>query len=359
MAVHFEKLKVKRIVHETPDCVSISFDIPENLQKEFLFREGQNITLRYGNGNEEIRRSYSICNAPHEMELRIAVKEVPGGVFSAYANNTLKAGDAIEVLPPTGKFNAKNIEEIKPRHHLAFAAGSGITPVISIIKHTLFKNPKASFTLVYANRTRQSIIFFEELEALKNKYPERFQLIHLLSREMMDTELFYGRLDKEKLKRLQPLLPYHDFDEVYICGPEPMIFTIKEFLESVGIQEEHIHFELFTIPGEKKSHEEISSVNKESGPVSLVSVHLDGRTISFDLPMNGPSILDGALKQGADLPFSCKGGVCATCRAKLESGEVRMDKNYALEKEEIAQGFILTCQSHPKSETVVVNFDVR
>ncbi|MBS1929073.1 MAG: phenylacetate-CoA oxygenase/reductase subunit PaaK [Chitinophagaceae bacterium] len=359
MAVHFEPLTVKRVVHETPECVSISFEIPEIIQDKFLFKEGQNITIRYANGKEEVRRSYSICNAPHEMELRIAVKEVPGGVFSVFANHALKAGDVLEILPPTGKFNAKMREGNRPYRHLAIAAGSGITPVISIIKHILHQNSKSSFTLIYVNRTRQSIIFFEELEAIKNKYPERFQLVHILSREMLDTELFFGRLDMEKLAQLQPLIPYAQFNEVYICGPEEMIFNSKEFLETAGVPAANIHFELFTVPGEKKLHEQVLEIQENSGPVSHVSVHLDGRTLEFDLPMNGPSILDGALAQGADLPFSCKGGVCATCRAKLEEGKVEMDKNYALEKEEIEQGFILTCQSHPRSERIFVNFDER
>lgn len=358
MAVHFQPLKVKEIVKETSNCVSISFDVPDSLQEMFLFREGQNITVRYGNGKEEIRRSYSICNAPHEMELKIAVKEVPGGKFSAYANNILKVGDILEVLPPTGKFSTKQAEK-KDSRLLAIAAGSGITPVIGIIKHVLHNNSDASITLIYVNRTRQSIIFFEELEAIKNKYTGRFQLIHILSREMLDTELFYGRLSIEKLQQLRQLVPYNLYNEIFICGPEQMIFITKGFMESIGIPPDNIHFELFTVLGEKKSDNTIMETKIESGPVSHVSVHLDGRTFEFDLPMNGPSILDGALQQGADLPFSCKGGVCATCRAKLEEGKVEMDKNYALEKEEIEQGFILTCQSHPRSEKVFVNFDER
>jgi len=358
MAVHFQPLSVKRIVRETNECVSISFDVPQNLQEMFLFKEGQNITIRYGNGKEEIRRSYSICNAPHEMELKIAVKEVPGGKFSAYANNHLKAGDVLEVLPPTGKFNAKPGNDSKAGF-LAIAAGSGITPVIAIIKHTLHTNPNANFTLLYANRTRQSIIFFEELEALKNKYLGRFQLIHILSREMLDTDLLYGRIDKEKLAHLEQIIPYRLYNEFYICGPEQLIFTTKDFLTAKGIKPEQIHFELFSVVGEKRSEVAQIKPEKLNGPVSRVSVHLDGRTFAFDLPQDGASILDGALQQGADLPFSCKGGVCATCRAKLEEGEVEMDKNYALEKEEMEQGFILTCQSHPRTEKVFVNFDVR
>lgn len=358
MAVHFHPLKVKKIIHETPECVSISFDVPENIQKEFMFREGQNITVRYKNGAEEIRRSYSICNAPHEMELKVAVKKVPGGIFSAYANDELKTGDVLEVLPPTGKFNAK-LSDKQGEHFLAIAAGSGITPVISIIKHTLKSKPDARFTLLYVNRNRQSIIFFDELESLKNKFMNRFQLINILSRERLDTELFYGRLDAEKLKELDQLVPFATVDQAYICGPEAMIYTAKDFLESKGVSGSNIHFELFTTPGVATSYNKESETTHESGAISHVSIHLDGRTMEFDLPMDGPSILDAALKQGADLPYACKGGVCATCRAKLEDGKVDMTLNYALEKEEIEQGFILTCQSHPRTANIRVNFDVR
>lgn len=358
MAVHFHSLKVKKIIRETPECVSISFDVPENIQKEFMFREGQNITIRHKNGAEEIRRSYSICNAPHEMELKVAVKKVPGGIFSAYANDELKTGDLLEILPPSGKFNAK-LSNKPGEHFLAIAAGSGITPVISIIKHTLNTKPDARFTLLYVNRNRQSIIFFDELESLKNKFMNRFQLINILSRERLDTELFYGRLDAEKLKELEQLVPFATVDQAYICGPEAMIFTAKDFLETKGVSTENIHFELFTTPGVTSTASEESVTAHETGAISHVSIHLDGRTMEFDLPMDGPSILDAALKQGADLPYACKGGVCATCRAKLEEGKVDMTLNYALEKEEIEQGFILTCQSHPRTTNIIVNFDVR
>ncbi len=358
MAVHFQPLKVKKIIRETPDCVSISFDVPENIQKDFMFREGQNITIRYRRNEEEIRRSYSICTAPHEMELKVAVKKVPGGIFSAYANEELKAGDVLEILPPTGKFNAK-LSEKKGEHFLAIAAGSGITPVISIIKHSLQTKTDARFTLIYVNRNRQSIIFFDELESLKNKFMERFQLINILSRERLDTELFYGRLDAEKLNELEHLVPFTTVDQAYICGPEAMIFTAKSFLESKGISPGKIHFELFSTPGAVAVKNEVSNTTHKTGAVSRVSIHLDGRTMEFDLPMDGPSILDAALQQGADLPYACKGGVCATCRAKLEEGKVDMTLNYALEKEEIEQGFILTCQSHPRTAKISVNFDVR
>jgi ring-1,2-phenylacetyl-CoA epoxidase subunit PaaE len=359
MAVHFHPLRIKKIKKETEDCVSITLDIPENLAPEFTFREGQNITFKKTINGEEIRRSYSICAAPHENELRVAVKKVDDGLFSAFANDNLKSGDIVEVLPPTGKFNAKIIEGITG-NYLAIAAGSGITPVISIIKHTLRTQPQSNFTLVYGNRSRSTIIFFEELEALKNKYIDRFTLINILSREKTDASINYGRVNREKLESLGSLISYNNFDSIYLCGPEEIIFTAKDFFESIGINKSNVHFELFTTPGQLNIKKDNAvSDTKHSGEVSNISVKLDGRTIDLSLAYNGPSILDAALQSGADLPYACKGGVCASCRAKLVEGEVEMDVNYALEDEEVKQGFILTCQSHPRSAKVLVDFDIK
>ncbi len=360
MAVHFHPLKIKNINKETADCVSVSFEIPEALNDEFTFKEGQNITIKTTINGMELRRSYSICTAPHEKEVKVAIKKVDGGLFSQFANEKLQKGDVLEVLPPVGKFNAK-IENTTTGRYLAIAAGSGITPVISIIKHTLQTQPGSEFTLVYGNKSRSSIIFFEELEGLKNKYMQRFNFINILSREKTDSSINYGRIDKDKLAAMQHLLSFKTFDSIYLCGPEQMIFSASEFLESLGIDGHKIHFELFTTPGQnnvKKERVE-ASANKDSGPHSSITVKLDGRSFDFDLGQNGQSILDAALQQGADLPYACKGGVCCTCRAKLVSGEVIMDVNYALEPEEVDQGFILTCQSHPRSETVVVDFDIK
>jgi ring-1,2-phenylacetyl-CoA epoxidase subunit PaaE len=359
MAVHFHKLTVREIKTETPDCVSIAFDVPENLQTEFLFEHGQNITIKKEIDGEEIRRSYSICSAPFENELRVAVKKVNGGKFSNYANSTLKEGDQLEILPPTGRFNTK-LETQNSKQYLAFVAGSGITPVISIIKTTLQTEPASSFTLVFGNRGRHSIIFFEELEGLKNKYLNRFNFINILSREKTDAPINSGRIDFDKLTELNKLVDYKNTDEFFICGPEEMIFCVKEFLEAKGIEQKKIHFELFTTPGQKES----SVVSRESavksnGATSKITVKLDGRSFDFDLGFNGENILDAALKQGADLPFACKGGVCCTCKAKLLEGEVEMDVNWGLEHEEVEQGFILTCQSHPTTEKVVVDFDIK
>ena len=357
MAAHFHSLKVKEVKKETADCVSISFFIPADLQEEFIFSEGQNITLRKGFNGAEQRRSYSICNAPHEKELRVAVKKTPGGLFSTFANDKLKAGDILDVMPPTGKFNAKDT----PGNFLAIAAGSGITPVISIIKHTLQTQPDSSFTLIYGNQSRSSIIFFEEIEGLKNKFMQRFSCINILSRERTDAAINYGRINTEKLEALQQLVDFKKTDDIYICGPEEMIFASAAFLEKTGIAKKNIHFELFTTPGQRKTAvvAELSETAETLGPKSMITVKLDGRSFDFDLAYNSNNILDAALAQGADLPYACKGGVCATCKARLIEGEVHMDMNYALEEEEIKQGYILSCQSHPLSEKVVVDFDVK
>ncbi len=358
MAVHFHPLTVKHIRKETADCVSISFNIPETLAPVFAFREGQNITIKTDIGGAEIRRSYSVCTAPYENELRVAVKKLNGGLFSTFANDVLKTGDTLEVLPPTGKFNAKLHPE-KKAAFLAIAAGSGITPVLSIIKHSLNTQPQSSFTLIYGNRDRHSIIFFEELEGLKNKYMERFNFINILSREKTDTDIFFGRITNQKLDLLSKLVPYSSFDEIYLCGPEEMVFSSSNYFKQLGIKEENIHFELFTSPGQNKAVSSTNLTEENTGPASEVTIKLDGRSIDFRLGYNSSSLLDAALQQGADLPYACKGGVCATCRAKLVEGKVNMDINYALEKEEIEQGFILTCQSHPRSEKLVVDFDIK
>jgi len=358
MAVHFHKVKIRDVRKETDDCVSIGFDIPEELAGNFVFKEGQNITFRKTIDGAEIRRSYSICSAPHEGMLRVAVKKVAGGLFSRFANEQLKAGDEIEVLPPTGKFNSRLIGT--GGNYLAIAAGSGITPVISIIKHTLITEADSSFTLIYNNRTRGSIIFFEELEALKNKYMQRFSLIHILSREKTDATINYGRIDQQKLAELGQLVPFTTFDNIYLCGPQEMIFEASRYLESAGVPKKNIHFELFTTPGQAEN-KIVAPVAATTSAIekSQVSIRLDGRTIELQLGYTEESILDAALKAGADLPYACKGGVCASCRAKLTDGTVEMDVNYALEEEEVAAGFILTCQSHPRTKTVVVDFDVK
>jgi ring-1,2-phenylacetyl-CoA epoxidase subunit PaaE len=270
-------------------------------------------------------------------------------------------------MPPVGKFYV----DLDPAHHknyLAIVAGSGITPVISIIKTTLHTEPKSTFTLVYGNRSRNSIIFFEELEGLKNKFLQRFNFINVLSRERTDAAINFGRINLDKLTELTKLISFNQMDEVFICGPEEMIFSTKEFLEQKKIDPKKIHFELFTTPGQRQSGSSLRAKRSnrsrgtavDKGPKSRITVKMDGRSFDFDLSMiSEVSILDAALKQGADLPFACKGGVCCTCKAKLIEGEVDMDVHWGLEHEEIKQGYILACQSHPKTEKVVVNFDIK
>jgi len=361
MSIHFHKLSIKEIRKETPECVSIAFDIPESLTETFQFTHGQNITLKSIIDGEEIRRSYSICSSPLDNELRVAVKKVEAGKFSTHANNQLKEGDIIEVLPPTGKFNT-SLDNKQAKNYIAFVAGSGITPVLSIIKTTLQTEPNSSFTLIYGNRNRSAIIFKEELEGLKNKYIDRFRIYHILSREKTDSEINYGRIDKEKCDALTKLIDIKNGDEFFLCGPEAMIFTVKDFLESNGIDKKNIHFELFTTGTEKKTmlhRDESLNANVIAEKKCNVTVKQDGVSFNFELPYNSQSILEAALEQGADVPYSCKGGMCCTCKAKLLEGEVEMDVNYTLEQDEIDAGFILTCQSHPRTEKVVVDYDVK
>ena len=359
MSIHFHPLKVKEVRQETADCVSIAFDVPADLQEAFQYTQGQSLTLRTHINGQEVRRTYSICSSPLDKEWRVAVKKVEGGLFSSFANLALKAGDTLEVMQPVGRFYAA-LDPANRKNYIAFAAGSGITPVLSIIKTTLSTEPQSQFTLVYGNRNRASIIFFEELEALKNQFMQRFNLVHVLSREKTDSAIHSGRIDTSKLNELKSLLPLKEMDEFFLCGPEEMIFTVKDYLETIGIDKKKIHFELFTSPGQQTAAAAKKNTATAGGPESRVTVKLDGRTFDFGLSLNSEtSILDAALKQGADLPYACKGGMCCTCKAKLREGEVKMDVHWGLEEEEVANGFILTCQSHPVSEKVVVDFDVR
>jgi ring-1,2-phenylacetyl-CoA epoxidase subunit PaaE len=361
MSIHFHSLKIADIRKETADCVSIAFEVPESLKKTFAFHHGQNVTLKAMIDGEDLRRSYSICSSPHDNELRVAVKKADKGKFSTYINKSLKKGDLLEVLPPTGKFYT-SLHQSQQKNYLAIAAGSGITPVISIIKTTLLTEPESTFTLIYGNRNRASIIFREELENLKNRYIDRFQLIHVLSREKTDAALNSGRIDVPKSRELfSKLIHLRAIDDIFLCGPEEMIFSVSNFLEQSGVEKKKIHFELFTTPEQKKYSKQSGADSNQQilTGESTVQIKLDGIVSDFKLAYDQESILNAALKQGIDLPFACKGGVCCSCRAKLEEGQVEMDVNYALEPDEVKAGFILTCQSHPRSEKVVVNFDVR
>jgi ring-1,2-phenylacetyl-CoA epoxidase subunit PaaE len=360
MSIHFHPLRIKEIRKETEDCVSVSFDIPEELRDSFNYKHGQSLTMRTTINNEEIRRTYSLCSSPLEKEWRVAIKRVDGGVFSSFAHEQLKKGDTLDVMQPVGKFYSE-LNPANKKNYLGIAAGSGITPLMSIIKTTLRTEPKSSFTLIYGNKSRSSIIFFEELEGLKNKYLDRFTLINILSRERTDASINFGRIDKNKLDELSKLVDFNQIDDSFICGPEALIFCVKDYLEGRGIDKKKIHFELFTTPGQiYKPLAGTQELTTKGGPVSKITVKLDGRSFDFDLGLNSDtSLLDAALKEGADLPFACKGGVCCTCKAKLVEGEVSMDVHWGLEDEEVEQGYILTCQSHPKTEKIVVDFDVK
>jgi len=362
----FHRLKVKAVQQETAECISIVFDIPDTLRPLFLYRPGQYLTLKTDIRGEEVRRSYSICSAPGDEALSVAVKHVEAGKFSGFANTVLKAGDELEVMPPLGKFSPHRDENggYTGKNYLAFAAGSGITPVISILKDLLYNHPESTFTLVYGNKSRSSIIFKETLEALKNKFMNRLRIYHVFSREKMDAPLFNGRINEEKAKAFcDQLIRLDHMDEVFICGPESMILDLRRyFIETRKLPAGRVHFELFSSPDQPRALNadwERKQQAIDPKQKSKVTVRLDGASVDLSLAYAGETILDAALQEGLDLPFACKGGVCCTCRAKLVEGEVDMEVNYGLEPDEIENNFILTCQAHPRSEKVVVDFDVK
>jgi len=356
MTSHFYPLTVREIRRETAETVSIAFDVPEELRATFHFIPGQYLTLRTTIDGEDIRRSYSICAAPHENELRVAIKKEEGGVFSTFANEQLRAGDVLQVMPPQGRFYV----ELSPENsklYVAFAVGSGITPIISILKSTLEQEPHSRFLLFYGNRGFDHIVFREQLEALKNRYPERLAVHHILSRESLGSDLFFGRINGEKCQAyaryfFQP----QAVDHFFLCGPESMVFEVKETLEQLGVTAQKIHFELFTTAGmqQKRADKPAASANSFDASVTVIQ---DGVQFDFMLPSDGSTLLDAAMRAGADLPFSCKGGVCSTCKARILDGQVNMEVSYGLEADEIAAGYVLTCQSHPTTKRVVVSFD--
>lgn len=359
-ALKFYPLTVREVTPETADCVSVSMSVPEALTETFRFVPGQYLTFRTTLEGAEVRRSYSICTSPLDGDLRVAIKKVEGGKFSTWANEILKPGDVVDVMPPMGNFTPK--DRSGKKNYLAFVAGSGITPVMSIMKAVLEENPESTVSIVYGNRSRGTIIFREEIEALKNKHMLRMKLYHVLSREYMDIPLFSGRLGAQKCADFcGKLIDLSIIDEAFICGPEDMILSVRQQLIDMGMPSNKVHIELFTSPDQpKKSHEKWVSAHKgDSGPKSKVSITLDGATFDMEVGFNEESILDAALKAGADLPYACKGGVCCTCRAKVTEGEVEMEVNYALEHDEIEKGFVLTCQAHPRTERVIIDFDAR
>lgn len=355
----FHKLAVADVRQETRDTVSIAFDVPEAAHELFMrFEPGQHLALRALIDGEEVMRTYSICSARDDSELRVAIKAQPHGRFSGYANSRLQPGELIEAMPPAGHFNVP-FDPANRKHYLAFAAGSGITPIISLIKTALKTEPHSRVTLVYGNRSTPNMIFREQLEDLKNTHMGRFNLVPVMSREQTDIELFHGRIGRDKCEALfARWVDVDSVDECFICGPEPMVQEVSEALREHGVDESRIHFELFTAPGEARQRQGMrASDTTLDHSISRVTVRVDGQQMEFDLPRNDQPILDAGLAAGAELPYSCKGGVCSTCRAKVVEGKVEMDVHYALEDYEIEAGYVLTCQSYPLTDRVVLDYD--
>jgi ring-1,2-phenylacetyl-CoA epoxidase subunit PaaE len=352
----FYPLTVAKVRNETRDSIVVTFDVPPALADTFAYQQGQHLTLRAQIGDEDVRRSYSICSAVQDKLLRVAIKRTQGGLFSSWANESLKAGDTLEVMPPMGHFNAP-LSADHAKHYVAFAAGSGITPILSIIKTTLLAEPNSRFTLFYGNRASSSVIFKEELTDLKDVYMERLNLAYVMSREQLDIELFNGRIDKEKCAQfLKHWVRIEDIDMAFICGPEDMMLGVSAALQEAGMAKEAIKIELFAASIPKHQHKP-RTFDAAARHETEVTVIMDGNATSFTMDKDKESILDAGLRAGIDMRYSCKGGVCSTCRCKLVDGKVDMDVNYALEDYEIARGFVLSCQSFPVTDKVVVDFD--
>lgn len=351
---HSYPIQIKDIRRESPDCVSIAFDIPTELRTDFQFLPGQYLNIIKTVNGEELHRSYSLCVSPDVQEWRVAIKKVEGGKFSPFANEILKVGDIVELMLPNGKFT-KPIEAGQKKNYLFIAAGSGITPIMSLISTILYKEKESSVCLIYGNTDFEHIIFRDRILDLKNIFMHRLQAHFVLSRELMDEEWFQGRINGEKIKfYASKIFQTEVLDEVFICGPETMILDCKKSLMELGIDSAKIHFELFGTEL-KPTLKPIKSF--ESGKAAKIKLKTDGRTTEFELEYGTKSILDAALLRKVNLPFACKGGVCCTCKAKLLEGEVDMLRNYGLEAEEVQAGFILTCQSFPKSAHISVDFD--
>jgi len=347
----FHSAKVLEVRRETADCVSVALEVPNT--ETFSFVPGQYLTLRSTINGQEVRRSYSLCSSPLSGELRVAIKQVEQGIFSTWANTELKAGDTLETMPPMGNF-ALEIEPTDEQTYVGFAAGSGITPVLSILKTVLERAPKAKFILFYGNRKTNSIIFKAELEDLKDAHMGRLEVHHVLSREDQGNDLLFGRIDETRAAQFAAQIPgVKEAAGHFLCGPEAMIKGVQSALEQAGVASKNIHFELFTSAA--PAAEKARTASASSGDAA-VTVILDGEETHFT---QGPKdfILDSALDAGADVPYACKGAVCCTCRAKVLEGEVEMAMNYSLTDDEVAEGFILTCQSMPRSPKVTVSFD--
>ena len=352
----FHRLPIARVDRETRDAVAITFDVPVALREHVRSAPGQHLTLRADVGGQDLRRSYSICSAVQDDVLRIAVKKAPGGAFSTWVNEALRPGAAIEVMPPMGHFNVP-LDASAAHHNVGFAAGSGITPLLSIIKTTLAVEPRTTFTLFYGNRASGTVMFREELAALKDLHLTRFNLVHVLSREAQDIELLHGRIDAARASALlDHWVPQGRMDAVFVCGPEGMMDAVVATLRARGLPDARIKVERFAASIPKHTHVP-RPLPAAAHTECEVTVIQDGARRSYFLTKGEDNILDAGLRNGIELPYSCKGGVCSTCRCRLLEGEVDMDVNFALEDYEVARGFVLACQSYPATDKVVVDFD--
>ena len=351
----FHRLAVDDLRREAADAVSMTFAIPAELTEDYSFTPGQYLTLRTTMDGDEVRRSYSICSGPDDGELRIAVKKVDGGAFSSWAADELKAGDQLDVMTPTGRFGIAHAPD-QARIYVGFAAGSGITPILSIVKGVLAREPDSRFFLFYGNRSTGGMLFREALEELKDRFLQRFSVFHVISGEERDIPILHGRLDGGKVRLLlRSLVPADSVDHVFICGPTGMSADIETTCRAIGIAEERIHVERFVSEfGGKPRAKKV--IEASAPPKAMASLTIDGKRREVPVAED-ESILDAALRAGMDLPFACKGGMCSTCRARLVEGEAQMEVNYSLEPWELKAGFILTCQARPVSDRVVVDYD--
>jgi len=348
----FHPLRVVDVRRETADTVSVAFDVPDDLREAFAFSPGQHLTFRVpGPDGGEVRRSYSICSGLDDGDLRVAVKSLPGGVFGVYANEKLQPGDVLDVMTPVGRFTTA-LDPANEKAYLGIAAGSGITPVFSLIRSALAREPRSRFTLVYGNRGTASVIFRDALEDLKDTYLDRLDIIHVFSREKQQAPLLNGRIDADKLRALaKSLLDVPAYDEIFICGPEEMTLGARDTLVGLGADPTHVHLELYGshTPSAPRPH-------RETGERRRITLTVNGMTSDVDAHPDD-TVLEAGELAGLDLPYSCRGGVCSTCRAKVVEGAVEMDRNYALEPWETEAGFVLTCQSHPTTDRLVVDYD--
>lgn len=365
----FHPLRVAAVDRLTDDAVAITFAVPEELRRAFAFQPGQHLTLRRsGPDGEDVRRSYSICSTPQDLarhgRIRIGVREVPGGAFSTFACAALSVDDVVDVLPPLGRFTTA-LDPGRARHYGAVVAGSGITPVLSLVATALAVEPASTFTVVYGNRYARSVMFVEELADLKDRHPQRLHLVHVLSREPGESPLLSGRVDAQRLGRLcDTLLPVDRIDEWFLCGPYGMVTDAQQVLAARGVPDSAVHTELFHVAEPPPPPQRQAGAGSAGGPVdgsagaetTAVTITLDGRSSSFEMG-RGERVLDAALRVRGELPYSCKGGVCSTCRAKVVSGEVSMARNFALEPDEIAAGYVLTCQASPLTDRLEIDYD--